>query len=152
MPTRSKVEPSAPFSSDFYFLDLLYIGSPSTNRTRLQYAHPHHVCFPCYDTPIELVMCSSMSLKEEHWRIIRTKIALVNVCVFDGYQLRDPSANPTTISSFIDSRRRVLIPCLIDSHYLPRAVSDFEKPSSYGVTTALNMACFSCKSFQWRMG
>jgi imidazolonepropionase-like amidohydrolase len=83
----------------------------------------------------------------------KTKTALVNVRVFDGYQIREPStviidgdvisADETNIDSVIDGLGRIVMPGLIDSHCHPQNITDLEKLTSYGVTTAFNMACFN---------
>ncbi|OQU99900.1 hypothetical protein CLAIMM_05472 [Cladophialophora immunda] len=85
----------------------------------------------------------------------RKKIAILNVRVFDGHKLLDPRtviingdkigdpADHTNTDSVVDGQGRVLIPGLIDSHLHISNLTSLEALSSYGITTAFNMACFS---------
>lgn len=82
-----------------------------------------------------------------------TKTALINVRIFDGYRIKDPSTvfihdgiisfNPIHYHSatVIDGEGGILLPGFIDSHCHPTSVTDLDALSSYGVTTVLSMAC-----------
>ena len=81
----------------------------------------------------------------------RTKTALTNVRVFDGYHIHQSSTvvidgsiisfNTCGVSSVIDGCGGILLPGLIDSHCHVSSLSDLEALSSYGVTTAMDMNC-----------
>nr|POE49754.1 hypothetical protein CFP56_74592 [Quercus suber] len=84
-------------------------------------------------------------------RPLKTKTAIVNVRVFDGYELKPPASlifdgdtiveDQQNVDHVIDGRGAVVLPGLIDSHCHPESYDHLEKLSSYGVTTAMNMAC-----------
>lgn len=81
----------------------------------------------------------------------RTKTAIKNVRVFDGVKLTAPqtviidgeniSNDTSNIETTIDGNGGVLIPGLIDSHVHISSIAGLEILASYGVTTAINMAC-----------
>ncbi|KAH8817112.1 hypothetical protein F5884DRAFT_694257 [Xylogone sp. PMI_703] len=85
----------------------------------------------------------------------RNKTAIINVRVFDGYKLLDPGTviidgdkiglpiDDCNVDTVVDAQGRVLIPGLMDSHLHVGNLTSLEQLSSYGVTTAFNMACFS---------
>lgn len=80
-----------------------------------------------------------------------TTTALTNVRVFDGYTVQPPGtvyingdiiiANATAVDTVIDGQGAILLPGLIDSHCHPAKIAHLETLSSYGITTALSMAC-----------
>jgi imidazolonepropionase-like amidohydrolase len=79
------------------------------------------------------------------------RVALNNVRVFDGQRIRGPEtvvidgefigSKDTKVDLTIDASGGFLIPGLIDSHVHPPDVSGMQNLTSYGVTTAFNMAC-----------
>jgi imidazolonepropionase-like amidohydrolase len=84
------------------------------------------------------------------------RIAVTNVRVFDGRRLQPPatvvidagriSADPLTlrghgVARVIDGEGGVLLPGLIDAHVHLRDRHTLEQLASFGVTTALDMAC-----------
>ena len=79
--------------------------------------------------------------------------AIMNVRVFDGFAMTPPrtiyidqdriSVNPIQVDHTINACGQFLMPGLIDSHVHLAAVADLEDLSSYGVTTAMQMACFN---------
>ncbi|KAL7924462.1 hypothetical protein ACQKWADRAFT_269307 [Trichoderma austrokoningii] len=81
----------------------------------------------------------------------RTKTAIKNVRVFDGTKLTalqtvvidgELISNDTSnIETTVDGNGGVLIPGLIDSHIHISTIAGLEILASYGVTTAINMAC-----------
>ncbi|KAK4945460.1 hypothetical protein LTR10_015356 [Elasticomyces elasticus] len=80
-----------------------------------------------------------------------TKVAIKNVQIFDGLQLLPPSTvviDGNTIGTdpegaeVIDATGLTLLPGLIDSHCHPDNVTHLESLTSYGVTTAFEMATF----------
>ena len=81
----------------------------------------------------------------------KTTTALVNVKVFDGYDITETStvyfdgdtivADPSGADNFVDGRGGILLPGLIASHCHPTTYTHLEALSSYGVTTAMSMAC-----------
>ncbi|KAM0457427.1 hypothetical protein ACHAO4_003227 [Trichoderma viride] len=83
--------------------------------------------------------------------IPRTKTAIKNVRVFDGFKLTAPktviidgesiSNDTSNIETTVDGNGGVLIPGLIDSHVHISSIAGLEILASYGVTTAINMAC-----------
>lgn len=78
-------------------------------------------------------------------------VALTNVRVWDGYQVRDPSTvfisgqsisgHATRVDQIVDGRNGILLPGLIDAHAHPGSVTDLEILASYGVTTVFNQNC-----------
>lgn len=95
----------------------------------------------------------------------KPKIAIDNVRVFNGHGL-DPlstvvidgdviGTDPTGATKHIDGNGGVLLPGLIDSHCHPGSLSNVQALTSYGVTTAFMMACYSreqCASLQGHHG
>lgn len=88
------------------------------------------------------------------------RTALNNVRVFDGNCINKPSSvyidNGVIVSSLpnpdvvVDAKGGVLLPGLIDSHCHVTNMTHLEILSSYGVTTAMTMSCYSyplCHSF-----
>ncbi|RFU25642.1 hypothetical protein B7463_g10691, partial [Scytalidium lignicola] len=85
----------------------------------------------------------------------RNKTAIINVRIFDGYKLLDPGTviidgdmighpdDEYDIDIIVDAQGRVLIPGLMDSHLHVMNLTSLKQLSSYGITTAFNMACFS---------
>lgn len=81
----------------------------------------------------------------------RTKTAIKNVRVFDGVKLTTPqtviidgesiSNDTSNIETVVDGNGGVLIPGLIDSHVHISSIAGLEILASYGVATAINMAC-----------
>ncbi|KAM0263509.1 hypothetical protein ACHAQJ_001127 [Trichoderma viride] len=81
----------------------------------------------------------------------RTKTAIKNVRVFNGIKLgalqtviidgENISNDTSNIETTVDGNGGVLIPGLIDSHVHISNVAGLETLTSYGVTTAMNMAC-----------
>ena len=81
----------------------------------------------------------------------KTKVALTNVRVFDGYSIRRPSTviidgefisnDSRNVDSTVDGNGGVLIPGLIESHAHPETISHLETLSSYGITTVMSMSC-----------
>ncbi|GFP57826.1 hypothetical protein TASIC1_0009016300 [Trichoderma asperellum] len=81
----------------------------------------------------------------------RTKTAIKNVRVFDGVKLTGfqtvifdgeyISNDTSNIETTVDGNGGILIPGLIDSHVHISSIAGLEILASYGVTTALNMAC-----------
>ncbi|MBO2463942.1 amidohydrolase family protein [Actinomadura violacea] len=79
------------------------------------------------------------------------KIALTNVRVFDGRGLTDPRTvvidngrigfSPLGAKT-IDAKGATLLPGLIDAHVHLEDVGTLEQLTGYGVTTALDMACW----------
>ncbi|PON27131.1 hypothetical protein TGAM01_v204080 [Trichoderma gamsii] len=92
---------------------------------------------------------SDMVRRQEH--APRTKTAITNVRVFDGVKLTAPqtviidgeniSNDTSNIETTVDGNGGVLIPGLIDSHVHITSIAGLEILASYGVTTAINMAC-----------
>ncbi|KAK3331598.1 hypothetical protein B0T19DRAFT_455847 [Cercophora scortea] len=92
-------------------------------------------------------------LPRKHHPAPRTKTAITNVRVFDGEHISPPrrviidgafiSTDPTNIQTVIDAGGRVLIPGLIDSHVHVSTIQDLEALTSFGVTTAMVMACYN---------
>ncbi|PNP46914.1 hypothetical protein TGAMA5MH_01867 [Trichoderma gamsii] len=92
---------------------------------------------------------SDMVRRQEHTP--RTKTAIKNVRVFDGVKLTAPqtiiidgeniSNDTSNIETTVDGNGGVLIPGLIDSHVHISSIAGLEMLASYGVTTAINMAC-----------
>ncbi|KEF62326.1 uncharacterized protein A1O9_00298 [Exophiala aquamarina CBS 119918] len=79
-----------------------------------------------------------------------SKIGISNVNIFQGTHFRRGALaiagdlitfNLRGVKTWIDGKDGFLIPGLIDSHCHPASTSDLQRLSSYGVTTALNMAC-----------
>jgi imidazolonepropionase-like amidohydrolase len=81
----------------------------------------------------------------------KPKIALINVRVFDGYIIHNPSTviidgdvigfDIRDVNSIIDGQGGILLPGLIDSHCHVSSLADLEALSRYGVTTGMNMNC-----------
>ncbi|VUC26685.1 unnamed protein product [Clonostachys rosea] len=93
------------------------------------------------------------------------KIAIDNVKVFDGWNLLPPSTviidgtvigdDASHVTARIDGQGGVLLPGFIDSHAHPRNNTDLEALTSYGVTTAFQMACFTkdqCSALEGQKG
>lgn len=84
-------------------------------------------------------------------RLPRTKTALINARIFDGYEIQPAStlvfdgdtivADQSNVDITVDGQGGILLPGLIDSHCHPTTYQDLESLSSYGVTTAMSMAC-----------
>lgn len=84
-------------------------------------------------------------------RPVKTKTALLNVRVFDGYTFQDPSNviidgdvisdDSTNVDSAIDGLGRYLIPGLIDAHNHAASITHLHELSSFGVTTAFIQNC-----------
>ncbi|KAJ5365227.1 hypothetical protein N7517_008113 [Penicillium concentricum] len=88
-----------------------------------------------------------------------TKVAVTNVQVFDGTHITGPSTviidgeyiaavipfgkTPVSGAQIIDGQGGVLLPGLIDNHCHPGSLDDLINLISYGVTTAIGMACLS---------
>lgn len=81
-------------------------------------------------------------------------IILENVRVFNGYKIQRPStihisngliSKPSNCANTtrIDAGGLVLLPGFIDAHCHPTTVTHLESLARHGVTTGLNMACFS---------
>ena len=88
-------------------------------------------------------------------------VAVTNVQVFDGTQISGPSTviingeyiaavvpfafgqTPVPGAQIIDGQGGVLLPGLIDNHCHPGSLDDLTNLISYGVTTAIGMACLS---------
>ncbi|KAI1751601.1 hypothetical protein F4782DRAFT_180207 [Xylaria castorea] len=80
-----------------------------------------------------------------------TKTAIQNVRVFDGQGFTDPqsvvftdghiTADTGGIETMVDGTGKFLIPGLIDAHVHVPDLEGLASITSYGVTTALNMAC-----------
>ncbi|MCJ1461247.1 hypothetical protein MMC28_011629 [Mycoblastus sanguinarius] len=79
------------------------------------------------------------------------KIALVNVRVFDGHRVCEPSTvviegsiigSDATGAQMLDCEGHILIPGLIDSHVHLEAVENLSEFLTYGVTTVLDMGTF----------
>ncbi len=78
--------------------------------------------------------------------------SLRNVRVFDGERLLDPGTvvidgalignGPSSGSDAIDARAGVLLPGLFDAHVHLLGVDDLDRLAAYGITTALDMACW----------
>lgn len=77
--------------------------------------------------------------------------AISNVHVFDGDRFSEPKTAfigdglilvDTEGAEVIDGHRGFLIPGLIDAHVHLKDVHDLQQLASYGVTTALDMACW----------
>ncbi|KAJ5762325.1 uncharacterized protein N7511_005707 [Penicillium nucicola] len=89
----------------------------------------------------------------------RTIVALTNVHVFDGTRITAPSTViidgeyiksivplqqvPVFGAEIIDGNGGYLLPGLIDNHCHPGSLDDLTNLISYGVTTAIGMACLS---------
>jgi len=81
----------------------------------------------------------------------RSKTAIHNVRVFDGQTVGKPqtviidgefiSTDPSGVQTTVDARGRILIPGLVDAHVHISDVGGLEELASYGVTTAIVMAC-----------
>ncbi|MCJ1475769.1 hypothetical protein MMC13_004433 [Lambiella insularis] len=79
------------------------------------------------------------------------RTALLNVRVFDGHHLGDPSIvvidgdkisfKVIDIDEEIDCCGKVLIPGLIEAHAHPSSIAELEILSSYGITTVMGMNC-----------
>ncbi|KAI1358223.1 hypothetical protein F5Y08DRAFT_333291 [Xylaria arbuscula] len=82
---------------------------------------------------------------------VATKTAVQNVRVFDGQGFTDPQsiifanghivADTDDIETVVDGTGQFLIPGLIDAHVHVLDIVGLARITSYGVTTALNMAC-----------
>ncbi|KAK0615373.1 hypothetical protein B0T17DRAFT_620161 [Bombardia bombarda] len=93
------------------------------------------------------------SLKRSVANSTRSRTALHNVRVFDGQKISSPqtifidgdviATNLTDVDTTIDAGGRILIPGLIDSHAHPVSIQALANLTSYGVTTAVNMACYN---------
>jgi hypothetical protein len=80
-----------------------------------------------------------------------SKTAILNVRIFDGYQVQPPRTlywdddtiieYAAEVDTIIDGRNGILLPGLIDSHCHTTLISHLDALSSYGVTTALGMSC-----------
>jgi imidazolonepropionase-like amidohydrolase len=86
-------------------------------------------------------------------------VTLTNVSVFDGASISGPSTViisgrvigavipigdvPSGVDKVINGEGGVLLPGLIDSHCHPESIDNLEQLTSYGVTTAFNMACMN---------
>ncbi|RWA12450.1 hypothetical protein EKO27_g2637 [Xylaria grammica] len=80
-----------------------------------------------------------------------TKTAIQNVHVFDGQGFTNPrsvvfangqlTADTVGIETVVDGTGQFLIPGLIDAHVHVPDIAGLANITSYGVTTALNMAC-----------
>lgn len=96
-----------------------------------------------------------VSDSEQHTRrttpTLLSRTAITNVRVFDGSCFTQPQTiiinqgvickDLSNIETFIDGTDQFLIPGLIDSHIHISNVRGLENATSWGVTTALNMAC-----------
>lgn len=83
------------------------------------------------------------------------KTAIKNVRVFNGYRLLEPGTviidgdkighpmDHAQVDTVVNGTGRVLIPGLMDSHLHASDITSLEQLSSYGITTAFNMACYS---------
>jgi imidazolonepropionase-like amidohydrolase len=78
------------------------------------------------------------------------KTGITNVKIFTGTHFRRGALaivgdqitfDLKHVTTWIDGNGGFLIPGLIDSHCHPASIKDLQRLSSYGVTTALNMAC-----------
>ena len=78
----------------------------------------------------------------------KTKFALTNVCVFDGYSVREPSTVvidgdkigiESTDAVVIDCEFGFLLPGFIDSHVHCRRPENLHQFSIWGVTTAIDL-------------
>jgi imidazolonepropionase-like amidohydrolase len=110
---------------------------------QLSYSCPHHLSSQDIDQSAALLRrCASEP---------RSKTAITNVRVFDGSCFTPPqtifiddgliTVNAENITTSIDATGQFLIPGLIDSHIHISSVQGLENTTSYGITTALNMAC-----------
>lgn len=79
-----------------------------------------------------------------------TKTAIKNVNILSGTQFHPGAVamvgdkitfDLTGVDKWINGNGGFLIPGLIDSHCHPHTIKDLNTLSSYGVTTAMNMAC-----------
>jgi imidazolonepropionase-like amidohydrolase len=95
----------------------------------------------------------------------RVRTALVNVKVWDGYKVLEPSTvliengvivpHVSKVDIVVDGLGGVLLPGLTDSHCHPESVAALEDLASYGVTTALGMACTTwemCNALRNKIG
>lgn len=95
----------------------------------------------------------------------RTKTALINVRVFDGYDIQPASTvyvdddrisdDPANVKTIVDGQGAVLLPGLIDSHAHPTTIAALETLSSYGITTVMSMSCANyqvCASLRNQVG
>jgi imidazolonepropionase-like amidohydrolase len=81
----------------------------------------------------------------------RSKTAITNVRVFDGSCFTPPqtlfidegviTSNGQNVTTSIDATGQYIIPGLIDNHIHIGSVEGLENATSYGMTTAMNMAC-----------
>ena len=90
------------------------------------------------------------------------RTAITNVQIFNGNGLSVPSTviltgefitqigpsalTPVIGATIIDGQGGVLLPGLIDNHCHPERLSDITNSTSWGVTTAIGMACLSYSS------
>ena len=90
-------------------------------------------------------------------RSVSIRTVINNVRVFNGDVLQPPSTviisdgkidyptADTTGATIIDAQNATLLPGLIDSHTHPTSIAHLQELASYGVTTAMVMACFEPK-------
>ena len=84
--------------------------------------------------------------------VARNKTAISNVRVFDGSRITEPrtviingnviSDDPEGGEKVIDGEGGVLIPGLIDAHVHLQHLGHLQELAKYGITTALDMACW----------
>jgi imidazolonepropionase-like amidohydrolase len=95
----------------------------------------------------------------------RVRTALINVRIWDGHKIVKPSTvfidggvivpYIPHADTVIDGHNGVLLPGFIDSHCHPDTISALEDLASYGVSTALSMACYDynvCNSLRNQVG
>lgn len=79
-----------------------------------------------------------------------SKLGIANINISQGTRFRRGALaidgdhitfNLRGVKGWIDGNNGFMIPGLIDSHCHPASIKDLQRLSSYGVTTALNMAC-----------
>jgi imidazolonepropionase-like amidohydrolase len=110
--------------------------------SHLSYSCPHHL--------VTRDSYSSVSVRR-YAPAAQSKTAITNVRVFDGYCFTPPQTiileegiitdDDEGIATTIDATGQFLIPGLIDNHIHINNVEGLENVTSWGITTAMNMAC-----------